>query len=226
MGAAYFTAAVPEPYRILGLRLKPLSLGRYRLLQRFDVAFVADEAKTAGPADLILGLFICSMEVEEFLAWANSNRFQKEAAKWGRKVFSSPIIGRIPFIGKSWRKKYSPEFFQKFALFKRYIEEGSVLPSFWDERGGGQSSSAGHWAQNVEVVLRSELGWTGEEVNEQPLTKALSDYFKFAESQGLVRLISDEEKLQGEENAKILAEIERKFRDTGTASLPGGNDGP
>ena len=40
--------------------------------------------------------------------------------------------------------------------------------------------------------LRGQLGWTKNEIEEEPLTKALADYFKHMENEGHVRLIPHE----------------------------------
>ena len=199
---SYFEAAIPEPFRILGLTLKPLSLGRYRLLKRFDCAFVADEEKSATIPDLIIGVLICSMRCDEFLKWAQSPDFGKDIRKWSKRVVQiGPIgwIGRwlIPPLGRWWRKRHSFCAVEKMQLFQRYIREGQVIPKFWINDDGGESSGS-HWAHSVETVLRAQ-GWSGEEIDEEPLNRALADYFKFAESKGMIRLMSDEELLAIEE---------------------------
>lgn len=198
MEAAYFQAAIPEPFRILGVALKPLSLGRYRLLKRFGCGFVADSEQDASAGDLLLGLVICSSSVEEFLELATSHRLRKEVRRWARKVSPWPALGFLPWVGKWWRKSRSFDVIEKMLLFKRYIAEGSATPKYWDETEGGHQSGA-HWSQSVEVVLRGELGWTSEEINEAPLTKALDDYFKWAENQGHVRLMTSDEIRETEE---------------------------
>lgn len=201
MSAAHFSAAYPEPFRILGLKLKPLSLGRYTLLNRFGVAFVSDTEQTAGMGDLILGVLICSMRCEEFLPWAESDDFKKDVREWGKQFAPSRLMGKL--LGKRWRKKNSFNVVEKIKLFNRYIKEGSSVPKYWD-LSENDSTSGSHWAHNVEVALRSELGWTKEEIDEEPLTKALSDYFKYAETQGSVQLMSEDEIHMGESNAAII----------------------
>ncbi len=194
MSAAYFKAAIPEPYRILGLSLKPLSLGRYRLLNRFGVAFVSEQARQASISDLIFASCLCSMRCDAFLEWVESPSFGKDLRRWGRKVCPWPWINKLPWIGKYWRKHHTFDVREKFVLFKRYIAEGSKVPKYWDLSGGGEATaSASHWSQNIEVTLRSELGWTSEEINEAPLTKAISDFFKFAENNGSIQLTTEEE---------------------------------
>lgn len=187
MDAAYFTAAIPEPFRILGLALKPLSLGRYRLLRRFGCAFVAEEEAAAGVPDLLLGLVICSMRVDEFLELLDSQGLAADVRRWRRRVCPAAWLGCAPVLGKWWRKHHAPNALEKMRLFQQYINEGSAVPKYWEE--GESRMSGSHWSHSVEVVLRGELGWTAEEINETPLSKALADYFRFAESQGLVRLM-------------------------------------
>ena len=201
MSAAYFNAAIPEPFRILGLTLKPLSLGRYRLLKRFDVAFVADEATKGGVSDLILGLLICSMRVDEFVTWANSKSFARDVRRWSRSLCRFPILGFLPWYGKRWREKHSFNIVEKMGLFGAYISQHTKVPSYWDETQS-DTTSAAHWSQSLDVLLRSELGWTNEEINEEPLSKALSDGFKLAENKGQVRLMTDQE-------LQMIAELEK-----------------
>ena len=68
-----------------------------------------------------------------------------------------------------------------------------------------------HWSESVEVVLRGQLGWTKDEIEEEPLTKALADYFKHMENQGNVRLMPhelyDSMIVEGESNAAALEKL-------------------
>ena len=191
MPATIFQAAVPEPYRIFGLRLLPLSLGRYRLLKRFEVAFVAEGEATASMEDLLLGVLICSMRCEEFKAGVERGEWSVEAElrKWGKH------------IRKEIRRDKHFNLFEKFGLFKAYLDAGSEMPRFLDEQPDRPTSGA-HWSHSVEVTLRSELGYTTEDIEEGSLSKALADYFRWAEGQGLVRLVTKEQELEMEREAE------------------------
>src|SRR5947209_6324366 len=176
--AAYFSAAVPEPFRVLGLPLRPLSLGRYRLLHRFNCAFVSEGTSSATVGDLLIGALICSMRVDQFLIWANSSDFYRDVKAWGRRVSPWQWLARIPGLARWWRRHFSFDAREKIGLFSAYVREGSVVPKFWDESGPGSdgSGSGSAWSQSVEVALRGELNWSAEEINEEPLSKALADY--------------------------------------------------
>lgn len=201
-----FEAAIPEPFRILGLRLKPLSLGRYRILNRFGCAFVADEKSGAGARDLVTGALICSMSCDEFLGVYGTRRFRKLLKAWYRKFCPAWWHFIIP---RRWRQRRNKRFadliLEAIKLFQEYIDEGSRRPDYFIERENAVSGA--HWSHSVEVALRSEVGWTKEEIDEAPLTKALNDYFKHAESQGAIRLMTAEEIEQGKANAKVYAQL-------------------
>ena len=171
--ADYFTATMPEPWQVLGLRLRPFSLGHYKLLRRFNCAFVQDDAVNCERGDVVLGVLICSMKPAEFLALMESENFIETVKEWGQKCGLFDLA-------------------EKAALFKEYIEAHSVVPRYWEKENHGSDSGA-HWAQCVEVALRSKLGWTAEEIDEQPLSKAFADYFKYAESEGAIQLMSERE---------------------------------
>jgi len=179
MPSDYFSAAVPEPYRILGLRLLPLSLGRYRLMRRFGVAFVLDGEEKAGIQDLLLGVLICSMRCDEFLPFLKTKDFTRKLRRWGRRF------------------KHGFNYVEKILLFKRYVEVHSEVPRFWEAEDGCGESGA-HWSQGIEVILRGELGWTREEINEEPLSKAIADYFKWCENKGIVELMDADQLAQVE----------------------------
>jgi hypothetical protein len=203
-----FTAAIPDPFRILGVRLLPLSLGRYRLLRRFDCAFVSETDTAARVEDLLIGIIICSMRCDEFLELFETDDFFRQIRRWGKSIAGRPpfIIRFIPAAARSWRRTHSFNLFEKMQLFRRYIEEGSVIPHYFNESNGSMNSGA-HWSHAVEVTLRSELNWNVEEIEEAPLTKALSDYFKHAENNGMIRLMTEEDARQGELNAGVYAQF-------------------
>jgi hypothetical protein len=207
-----FSAAIPEPYQILGLRLRPLSLGRYRLLRRFSCAFVSDESTTAAIADLLLGVAVCSMRCDEFLKCVDDGTYSEFLKRWAKRIGATPPwylrgkYGRIlslTFIGKHWRKNHSFNFVEKMELFKNFIAESQNFPNY----AATQTSDTvitSHWSTVLEISLRSELGWTNEEINEAPLSKAISDHFRHLESQGLVRIFDESDLELGRQNAEAL----------------------
>ena len=201
--ASYFEAIFPEPPIVCGLRLKPLSIGRYRLMARFKVAFVAEDETMATVRDLVWGALICSMDCRAFAVFSQSKKSDHEIRRWLRKFgFFAPRYFQWPFVGQWLEKLLSARinaadakyFEDQTAVFQQYIADGSKSPPYFDESPGGRLSGA-HWSHSIEAVLREHQGWTREEIDEEPLTKALYDFYKHMEGQGIVRLLTEAERL-------------------------------
>lgn len=197
----YFERLLPACPIVCGRQLLPLSIGRYRLLHRFNVAFVADGEANPTAGDLLMGVLICSMRVEAFMAFAAAPEFKRALDWWARKfrflpprAFTWPLIGRLleKAFGEACALGDAARLCQEIESFAQYIREGGQPPRYWDETDTSRPS-ASHWSHSIEATLREFQGWTREEINEEPLNKALWDYFKHCENQGLVRLMSAEE---------------------------------
>ena len=168
----YAARIIPEPVRILGLSLRPFSLGHYFLLKRWECSFVAEEKSTASREDLILGVLICSMDFEGFQEFMRRKDLESQIRLWGRKV------GLFDFKEKS-------------GLFEDYLKKGTEQPAYWIEDDNGDSAG-GHWSQALLLTLLS-LGFSRAEALNMPLTQAFADFYKHAESMGSVQLMTAEE---------------------------------
>lgn len=171
MTAAYSIAAIPEPFQILGLGLKPLSLGRFILMERFDVAFVSDYSKDPELADLVLGVLICSQTHESFLKLIESNGLEKAVTDWGSKASLF-------------------DFAEKAKLFYEYLEVGLKQPVVFFKNDAEPSGA--HWAQVLKLVLM-EAGYTESQALNMALTKAFADFYKNAETKGALTIATDAE---------------------------------
>jgi len=167
----YAVAALPDPYRILGLRLKPFCLGHYLLLQRFNCAFVASEPQPITREDVLLGVLICSMWNNEFLEFISGKGFWSEVRKWGKRV------GIFDLTAKA-------------GLFQRYLDESLHEPEYIEINSG---EGTGEWSQNVKMTLMTRLHYDEQSALNMPLSKALAEYYKLAESEGLIRLLTPED---------------------------------
>ena len=202
--ADYFAGIIPQPPVVCGLQLKPLSIGRWRLMARFNVAFAAEGEATAGARDLLLGVLICSMRCEDFKEFVASEYAQKQMDKWGRKFgFLPPRWFSWPFIGR-WLKRLCEDSIaqtdyeyitSQMALFQKYIVDGSpdFSSNFITDPSHEGIVTGSHWSQNIEAALREYLGWTKYEIDEEPLTKALWDFYKQKEQHGLGRFMTPDE---------------------------------
>lgn len=206
--AAEFTAAFPEPHVILGLRLLPLSLGRYRLLKRFNSPFVDDDTKAISlPAmckELFFALVICGLPCREFRELVTAGKLVKECKRFGKT------------IGRVIARENGFNIMAKHAQFKRYLDDGTALPWKPLARAGGiDTQTVSHWSHAMEVNLRARVGWTADEVDEEPMTKAMCDFFQFMQSEGAVDLVSHEDFSEIEthagNNADLLLAFEQQM---------------
>jgi len=202
----YVKASVPEPYTILGLRLRPFALGHFLLMRRFGCAYAEDrERAMSNPSDLIkdfiMALVICSLTYEDFLEAISSDKLVVSSKRF--KWFGAEVQRVVSF--RKWlahwgkvvsKASQSKDFvvLDKLALFRAYLNDGMEVPLFWEGDANEDAPTSGaHWTQSVLLVLTGELGYTQSEALNAPLSKALADYFRFAERNGLVTLMTDEE---------------------------------
>ena len=206
--AAEFQAALPEPHAILGLRLLPLSLGRYKLLKRFGSPFVDDEVKEIGveqlTRELFFALLVCGLEVEEFENLFNHpQKLAKEARRFGKKA------------GKIIKRTKNFSILEPINSFRKYLTEGSSAPWVVLSSNNNSETSIAHWSTSIEVVLRYKIRWTDEKINEDPLTEALTHFFRYCELEGMVKLYDHEvwQGLQAEakSNGEALAKIMESY---------------
>lgn len=195
--ADYFRSCLPDTWQILGVRLRPFSLGHLVKLKAFDSPFAADDGEqsiTIG--DLVLAVAICSMSShpdptqDEFWRWWTAPR---------RVTVFHRLLGRKPLrpaerdIVRWGAKAKSVDIAEKARLMCDYIASHSEVPGYWViETHGGQPGGS-NWIHTVMHGLTAHCGYTQIEACNIPVGKCLFDFLKAAEDGGSVRLMTDEE---------------------------------
>lgn len=195
MANDYPRSAYPDEWQILGVRLRPFSLGHYLKLRRLGNAYVSDDATPALMGDLLLGIMVCSMEShpdptkDPFLVWFNQRpKWYQDRLPW---VFGKLTPAEQEMV--RWgRKCKRADVRAKAQLFADYINSQTEFPEYWCERQNPRRSGA-HWSHGVLTTLVSHCGYSQLEAYNVPLSKALQDFFKWAESEGHVTLMTPEE---------------------------------
>jgi hypothetical protein len=199
----YFEQIIPEPPVCCGRTLKPLSIGRYRRMARFKVAFVGESESHASAGDLLMGVLICSMTCEQFDIAVAHPKFIARVKRWGRRQgFFPPGYFKWPFIGRFLSRIASEAIAEadaahlqrQISIFQKYIVEGApdLSARFWNDPEH-EGASGSHWSHNIESVMREFQNWTGLEIDEQPLSKALWDFYKHLENRGMGRFLTEDE---------------------------------
>lgn len=207
----FFSKDIPEPFQILGLKLLPLSIGRYRRMARHGIGFVSEGESRADGKDLLLGVLICSMKCRDWDELSTSGNIPKIIESWMRQINAVPpwyLRGKYgsilssTWLGRRWRKNNSFDLLEKSRLFQNYIQEAQAFPKFIRKQQGS-GVSACHWTHNIEVTLMGELNWRHEDIEERPLSKALADYFKHLENQGLITILTEADYEQVRHNDEV-----------------------
>jgi len=198
----FFAAACPEPWQILGVKLRPFSLGHYIKLSRLGCAFVSEKETQATLSDLLLGCVVCSMptavdqERDPFWLWLGRRRgglrYRLYCFKqWLRR---KPAATPAEYDAFAWGQSIGEiDLSAKVALFSDYMDQCSAAPAYVEEhRDTPAKLSGAHWTQSVLSSLVSQCGYTMEEALNVPISRALADFIKQAESDGAVRLLPAE----------------------------------
>lgn len=125
-------ASLPDTHYVLGAKLLPYSIGKWRLLYRCGASFVCGGSHSLD--DLLVGVIICAETYDGFMANFARANLAEEIERWQRKL-SGGLRGRVSrAIRRALRRYVSPDdvlgfnFADECARFERYI----------DEHGGGE----------------------------------------------------------------------------------------
>ena len=201
-GADYFLAAVPEPVTLLGLRLRPFSLGHVVLLNRIESAFVLGGQPDFN--DLAASVFICSQTYSDGLASFDNPELPRFMAEWAAKLMGVSWLTRLGL-----KNPKIIDFPAKCAEFAKYIEDGSRMPTY-DYNPEEVRSMECTGIQLVKTTLLSEMNFTEAELLDRPWGLCLWDYVTLKAIKGQVRIwekdtIADAQKFANELAAKLNA---------------------
>jgi len=196
----YFRAAYVEPCQILGLTLKPFSLGHYFKLAHFESPFVSESPASAETGDLLLAVAICSMgsdpdpAMDEFWCWLAQPASPGPVTRlWLRLSGKTQMTPAEREIVRWGRRCGRADMAAKTALFQRYLRDHTEPPAIWLTQDDRTEPSGAHWSLSLLSGLVCECGYTQHEAYNAPMCKALADYYKAAEGRGMVKFMKQEE---------------------------------
>lgn len=172
MPSAFFQAAFCQPPRVLGVQLRPLSLGHILLLEGLGNAFIL--RRTGTRAELFAAVLVCS----------------RTMAENGRVLFG----GRLPMWRLVWWAIRWPEhrIGPERDAFVRYLQDFTTVPEHWESDSDGKGFRA-PWQYHFVMVLSQHFGMSWDEAWNAPVALARCCYDTWAESQGDKSLISPDE---------------------------------
>jgi hypothetical protein len=190
MDAAYLRAAMPEPFTILGRKLRPFCLGHEILFQRFGNKFSLESKETPTVYDLLTGVFICSQP------FGNDVSLDDFYIPW-----------RVRWLA---RKNTIATAFNRFA---EYIAAHSEIPEFSTEeaeQAGGKPYGT-PTIQAVKVSLMSNLGLSEMDALNTQFSLAFWNHLAWAETQGSLRIVDEIERKRQAEEAALAESLAAKI---------------
>ncbi len=179
-GREIFQRTIPEPWTILGLKLRTLSLGHILLLERFESAFLGYQRSDNPFEELAMAVFICSSTYEEAVEGMGNPTTPKVFQKWAKK------LGVID-IAEKWK------------LFEEYLRSQELRfesgLDYVTATEGGTRSMRIPFAHAVRVKLQSRMSFSDVEILNRPWALCVLDYYVLADMEGIIAL-TDEDKLR------------------------------
>ena len=191
----FYSVAVPEQRQILGLPLRPLSLGHLILLHRVKSAFVCEG--TVNYNELAIAALICSLTYDDGLACLKDP---------GTAEFLKLLGERITGI-REWsvrlglRKARVIDLPANVAAFSAYLKEGSSIPHYSYTPGDFKSVDCPQ-VQIIKISLMRDLHISESDLMDRSWAMCLWDYVTLRAMNGEVSMVPKEES----DNAAAIGE--------------------
>lgn len=184
----YYSSAIPSPVEILGVKLRPLSLGHIVLLNRVECSLLSGEQIRYD--DIAVALLICSRNFASGVAALDDPETPKMLGEWAQRITSTRPIDRI------LRRKPKPiNMADAVAQFGKYIQDGS-----WHPNAVGTSDRRGEEIplpseQIVRVILMRELGFSEHELMDRSWSQCLTDVYTVRALDGVIKVMPDTDEI-------------------------------
>lgn len=181
----FYLAAIPEPTTLLGVRLRPLSLGHIILLNRVESAYVCGGDPSF--SDLALSVLICASTYREGLGHLCNPQLSSELKRWAKRLtHQDKFLVRLGF-----RKPVPIDFKEKSGEFIDYLAAGSKIPNYHFNPSDFTEISCPS-AQLVKVGLMREMKFSEDEILDRSWALCLWDFVTLKAINGNVKMYNQE----------------------------------
>lgn len=179
----FLEALIPEPVVVLGVRLRPFSLGHSLFLQRQGNKFLASSPVQGTVKDflddLVTGVAICSSTWRENLKAFSTGSIVEDVARWNLNVEK-----------QLEETKEQIDWERECQIFNDYIVTGTRTPPFTRDRrrpslpGEPENKSSLPSVEIIRVALMAKLGMSHAEIMDLPLAQVMWDFLAYEELYG------------------------------------------
>lgn len=194
----YYGAAIPDPWDILGVRLRPFSLGHVVLLNRIESPFIVGGTLPTFD-DLAFAVLVCSKNYEDGLRSIEDPNLPKILRQWADR-----LTGLKRWMVRCRLKTATPVDFAKSALeFFAYIKEHSTVPKYEYNPDHFHEMSCPD-VQMVKVTLMREMRFGESEILNRNWGLCLWDWVTMRALDGKVKLVNEDNYNEAREIANQL----------------------
>jgi hypothetical protein len=181
----YLKAVIPRQARVLGQRLRPLTLGHVMVLTRYGSPFVTGERQPQF-GDLCFAVWVCKRNWKELLRGISDLSFKKEVLflRWFAKLRNK---------GKA------------ILVFIQYLTQAMQQPNLFFNKVEGAKPTSMNNLHYMKMVLVSKMHKTSEEAMNTPFGEAIYDIAALGEGEGACGFVTDSD-LEALEVAKKMHE--------------------
>jgi hypothetical protein len=152
----------PERFRVLGLNLKPMTLGHLAILESMGILNARD------PGELGLCCLVCST--------SHRGAMKRIESRW------------LPFVSWFWGMRIGKwDFSEKRELWSEYVKYNTQLPSIMSKASGTSDIPIPAY-QTIRTVLLSRLNYSPETVDDTTFLQAQWDRITLAAIDGRVEV--------------------------------------
>ncbi len=196
----FYAVAVPEQRQILGLQLRPLSLGHIILLHRVNSAFVSEGI--ADYKEVAIAALICSLSFEDGQACLTDSDTPKLLQLLAEKI-TGVREWRVRF---GLRKPRVIDLPANISAFSNYFKEGSSIPHYSFTPGDFKHIDCPS-VQIVKVTLMRDMHFTEAEIMDRSWALCLWDFVTLRALKGEVSMVAKEEIDKASDVGKNLMEL-------------------
>lgn len=200
MDEKFYAAAIPEPYTILGCRLRPFSLGHLFILNRIESPFVVG-SDTPDIGDFLTAILFCSNTYADGLALLDDDTMIAKVYAWGQELTGSDTWK----VRLGIRDPATIEWAKKAAMFCDYMADGAETPTIHFAEDGARSINA-PTPQIVKLTLMMRLGISESEIMDRPWSICLWDFCTLKAMDGQAEIVDSESAMESQELANKLFE--------------------
>jgi len=215
MTADYYSAVLPETRTVLGMRLRPLSLGHLVLLKRIGSPFANGEIPTL--ESLATAVMICASTFREALDYFDDPKLSSVMFRWHERITGNDRW----LVRLGLRRVKTVDFIAEAAAFFAYLQEHQTMPKYASSDSDFRPIGYA-FEQMIKVRLMRDLHFSEAELFDRSWLLCLWDYAALLDMENAIHIVGEKESQHIKETFEHVDRIEQLVRE-GKIKFPNGH---